>query len=804
MNHRHGARGGALAAALLGLLAASPAWAVDAAEARGKAETAIRGAEADIPSVQEAIDKAKRQVETPEKRIVAGELLMRTGDYDRAIYVLSQVLELHRRGQVPEASYADALFLISETYFKDSQFLSAARHYEEIVDKGMQPPYDSYVGRSLSRLVDVSIRTQHTDVLDYVFTKLAQLPSSDASGSLQYARGKAYLARGDFASSRGALDSVGAKSDWAHQAGYLLGVVALKETLAKPPAPAPAPAAGGAPAPEGGKAQAAERFAAPIEQFHKVTQLAADSDAHRHVIDLSWMAIGRLFYETENYLDAAEAYSHVDRSSPEFSDMLYELAWVYVRLGDNQRAQRALEVLSVTAPGSLHLADGSLLRADLMLRSGMFDRALELYESVRQEFDPMRQKVDSFLTNTTDPTVYYDRLVEEQFDDERGGIPAPVLAWVREAAEDERVFGVIDDVTRSRDLIKKSKELVRKLTAVLSSPTRARAFPEYKAGLEHTLGLLNKVALARRSLAQGLDSVSDSAQPGETGRIRDERRSLMKRLGWLPVTEGDFLRRESVGDRQWNDVSQKLQGLTIEADRLQAMVNALRRVLDDADRQGQTKDPAAKERVRAELEANERDLKTYRERIQSYRDAVEMGKVQIGFGDQRYLDDDDVRVRFKQLLAREVQLAAAGQADADTVAYARTIDAVLSKADAVDTKLDGLRKDLEDKVRAGADELQRQVDAEAENIRAYADRLDTLDQNARLLVGEVAMKNFGLVRDRLKSIVLRADVGIVQQAWETREEQRIRVRDLQRERAREEQNLNDELREVLDDAGGQQ
>jgi hypothetical protein len=30
------------------------------------------------------------------------------------------------------------------------------------------------------------------------------------------------------------------------------------------------------------------------------------------------------------------------------------------------------------------------------------------------------------------------------------------------------------------------------------------------------------------------------------------------------------------------------------------------------------------------------------------------------------------------------------------------------------------------------------------------------------------------------------------------------VRDLQRERAREEQNLNDELREVLDDAGGNQ
>jgi tetratricopeptide (TPR) repeat protein len=797
MKKSHGARWGALAAALLGSLAASPALAIDAAEARGKAETAIRGAEADTGSVQAAIDRAKRQVETPEKRIVAGELLMRTGDYARAIHVLSQVLELHRRGQVPDASNADALFLIGETYFKDDQHLSASRHYREIVDHGMQAPYDSYVGRSLSRLVDVSIRTQHGDVLDYVFSKISQLPSSDASGSLQYARGKAYLARADLASARGALDSVSKTSVYAHQAAYVLGVAAMKEALAKAP-----PAA--KPGEKGGPAQAAERFSAAIEQFHKVTQLPADSDGHRHVIDLAWMAIGRLFYETENYLDAAEAYSHVDRGSPEFNDMLYELAWVYVRLGDNQRAQRALEVLSVTAPESLNLANGSLLRADLMLRSGMFDRALELYESVRQEFDPMRKKVDSFLMSTTDPTVYYDRLVEEELDDEHSGLPSAVLKWVREAAEDDRLFGVIDDVTRSRDLIKKSRELVRKLTAVLSSPTRARAFPELKSGLERTLGLLNRVALARRTLAQGLDSINPGSQPGETGRVRDERRTLMKRLGWLPVSEGDFSTREAAGERQWNQVSQKLQGLTIEGDKLGAMVNALRRLLDEADRTGIGKDPTTRERFRAELEGNERDLKTYRERMQSYRDAVEMGRVQIGFGDQRYVDDDETRQRFRELLGREVQLSASGQADSDSVAYARTIDALLTKADAVDSRLDGMRRDLEEKVRGGAAELQHQVDTEAENLRAYADSLDTLDQNARLLVGEVAMKNFGLVRDRLKSIILRADVGIVQQAWETREEQRFRVRDLQRERAREEQNLNDELREVLDDAGGQQ
>jgi hypothetical protein len=41
----------------------------------------------------------------------------------------------------------------------------------------------------------------------------------------------------------------------------------------------------------------------------------------------------------------------------------------------------------------------------------------------------------------------------------------------------------------------------------------------------------------------------------------------------------------------------------------------------------------------------------------------------------------------------------------------------------------------------------------------------------------------------------------VQQAWELREEQQTRLRGLQRQRAVEEQNLDNELREVFDDAG---
>lgn len=785
-----------------------PAHALDAAEARGRAETEVRAVASSTGKIQAVVSAARTRAQvSPAKRIAAGDILLRTKDYERAVREFSKVLELARQGKATPAENADATFFLAEAYFQSDQLLSARRHYAEIVDHGSESAYASYAGRSLSRLVDVALRTEDYEGLDDVFVRMAKLPGSDSSGSLQYARGKAYFAKRQFADARSALATVAAGSAYDHQSKYLLGAIAVKEAAPAPPVDLVtdgAPAEAGATPPVAPQPVPRDRYAKAIEAFRRVTQLSADGERHRHVIDLAWMAIGRLFYESDSYLDSAEAYSHVDRRSPEFTTMLYELAWVYVRLGDYQRAERALEVLAIADPKSLQFADGSLLRADLMLRSGKFDRALSLYNSVRNQFDPIRDQVDRFLKSTTDPAVYYDKLVD---DEELGGpddLPPLAIQWAREGAEGDRVFSVIDDVSRSRELVRDSRKLASKLNAVLGSATRAKAFPELKAGLEQALALLNRITLARADLARGLEDVNDSALSGEIGAVRAKRRALMKRLAWLPKNDGDFSRREVSGEGQWNKVSQKLQQLEIAADGLQAVINGLKRVMQDGDRHGVVQDAESKKRFEAEIAANQRDLVQYRKRIKQYRDAIEMGRVQIGFGDQRYADDATLRAEFRTLFTREVALAAQGQAGSSAAEYAKSIQPVLAKAATAESDLEAAYAKLDKQVAEETRGLQQKVADEAANVQKFAEQLDLLDQQARLLVGEVAMKNFGLVRDRLKSIILRADTGVVQHAWEVREEARTRVINLQRERSREETSLNDELREVIDDAGDEE
>jgi hypothetical protein len=126
---------------------------------------------------------------------------------------------------------------------------------------------------------------------------------------------------------------------------------------------------------------------------------------------------------------------------------------------------------------------------------------------------------------------------------------------------------------------------------------------------------------------------------------------------------------------------------------------------------------------------------------------------------------------------------------------------VLQQADDAEARTEAAIVELEKEVSGEAQKARDTVQRETQAMVGYTIQLDKLDTEARHVVGEIAMRNFGLVRDRLRNIVLRSDVGITEEAWEVREEQQTRVRKLQVERAREDRVLKEELNEVLDDSG---
>jgi tetratricopeptide (TPR) repeat protein len=766
------------------------ALAVSSGDAPGIAQKTISDAEQEVDVVRRVIADARATTRTAEQRLADADVLLRTRDYARAITVLNEIIDKH--SDHPTA-YPDALSMLGEAYFQSKQLLSARRTFRIILDHSSESRMSSYVPRAFSRLVDIALKRRDAKDVDELLVKLGAY-SSGSEPTLFYAKAKAQFFKKDFASARASAAAVPSGHLLFHQAKYLLGVVTMREAQSQAPPPKVAP--GDAP-----PAAPPSRYASAIEAFRQVTQLPPDTAEHRHVIDLAWLAIGRLFYEADQWFDASDAYNHVDRASPEFGTSLYELAWVYVRLGDSDRAARALEILAIADPSNAYLADGSLLRADLLLRAGVFKNSLEIYQSVRSEYDPMRQRVDSFLGSTNDPAVYYDKLASEQLDstDNSGLLPPVAIQWAREAQDGPAAFALLDDISQSRELIRQSQVLISKLQIVLGAPNRVRAFPALRAGDERALEVINRISVARGTLAQGLDAAEPAEVSGDLATVRQERRELQKRLSLLPLTEGDMADRDAAAERQWNKVSQRLQQLQLEIDQLQAIVNGLKRMIVEGTA-GAARDPSTVKQWRDELDANERDLRTYREQITSTRKAIETGRLQVGYGDQRFVDDEQVRAAFREKLTQELQMVASGAAGGGAAEYSSRATPVMTQAAATEAKLIAVRRDLDAEVAKKSAEIEALVQKEATNIANYVTRLDGLDQEARLVVGQVAMRNFGLVRDKLRNIVLRADVGTVEQAWEVREEQMTRVNNLRRERDRESRLLEEELHEVLDDS----
>jgi tetratricopeptide (TPR) repeat protein len=772
-----------------GVLWASSALAVSAADAPNLAQRAVSEADRDSATVEQTIANARAAQKTPEQRLVDGELLLKARDYPRAIIVLNEITEKYPSHPTV---YPDAMLMLGDAYYESGQLLSARRAYKAILDNSGEPRMTTRTPRAFVRLVDVALRKQNYKELDELLTKISGF-SGAAEPTVQYGRAKALLAKKDFAAARAAVDAVPPTHPLLHQAKYLRGVIEMRDAQASAPAPA-ALAPGQSP-----PAAPPTRYASSIDAFRQVTQLSPDSEAHRLVIDYAWLAIGRLFYEADQWVEAADAYGHVDRESPEFAASLYEVAWVYVRLGDYDRALRALEVLAISDPNNQYVADATLLRADLMLRSGQFDKALTSYDTIRTEYDPLRERVDTFLASSTDPAVFYDKLTKEEIDsiDKTTQVPAIAIQWAREEQDGVAAFAVIDDVVQCRDLIRQSQALIQKLEMVLGATNRVRAFPDLRAGDEKLLSLLNKVTQARGTIAQGLDDAEPSEVSGELAAVRAERRELQKRVQFMPVTDADFANREIVAQRSWNQVSQKLQQLQLEVDQLQAIVNGLRRMLADS---SAGKDPTVVAQWQSELLASENELKGFKTQIDTTRRQIDVSRVGAGYGDQRFIEDEEVRAQFKLKLAEELRLVGGGAGGSKAQSYASQVSGPMASADTTETKLLGIRKDLLATVDKKVAEVNEVIQKEAANISSYAARLEVLDQEARLVVGQVAMRNFGLVRDRLKDLVIHADVGSVEQAWEVREEQITRVRNLQVERVREEQILREELREVLDDA----
>ena len=148
------------------------------------------------------------------------------------------------------------------------------------------------------------------------------------------------------------------------------------------------------------------------------------------------------------------------------------------------------------------------------------------------------------------------------------------------------------------------------------------------------------------------------------------------------------------------------------------------------------------------------------------------------------------------IVNRERQLAGSGGA-----AY----DAGYRLIAAVERQLDQRDAEVAQVVRRRVVEMLAVVDEETVNLARYRVVLRSLEGETVDVVGAITYLNFNRIHGRFYDLVLRADLGKIDVSWARREDHRLRIDRLTRERARELQALDDEFRDVMDEheSGGE-
>lgn len=748
-------------------------------EALGVASGELDKIDADVPK-SITVTAVGPSLRSAEQMIADGELLFRLRDYPRAILVFSQIQEKYPDNK---PAFAEAVYRSGEALYASRDFLSARTKFKVVADRGKEPEFRPYASRAIARLVDIAMRVddpKDPKTADEVLARINSLPPGDVDSTVLYAKGKALYFKKDFDAARATLVSVGSGT-FLHQARFILGVIALKQS-------------------QPGK------YDASVNAFYKVTELPGDTDEHKEVVDLAWIAIGRLFYEMERLDEALLAYGHIDKASKHFDTRLYEEAWVCVRQENMEKARRALDLLSLTSPDGPYAIEGELLKADILLRKAEFKKALETYEKVRDELDPMRKRLEDYLGSGKTAAEYYDKLTGTNFDalDGPDALPPIVIKWAKEQQDGALAFSVVESVQQTKELLGQAQEMLDKLQTVVKGANKLKAAPELKGTYEKVLSLVNRVSKARATIGEGLDDAEPNDVSGypDLFATREQRRRLQAKILGLPIDDAGFNKREEEAIAQWRAASQDLQRAQLMLQQVEVQVAALRRYIKNKVTDTGAPIPAAQlEDYRTKLDAEEAEQKKIKAEIAVLRKLIEIGKAQIGTGDARFAADAEAREQYRDLLEKEVALVNA-QLGGAAKNYAAKAAPLLARARAVEDKAVGQLKSLDSQVDKQLASMRAALDAEQAALNGYREQLTKFDDEAREVVGEVAKRNFGLVKDKLVALVMRAERGIIDQAWNEREVRKMILRDRQVELKDAERLLDDELKQITNDGAG--
>ena len=727
------------------------------------------------------------------RRLIDAQVAFGVGNYDNAALLLYDYVAQATRGR----DYDTALYYLGEALFQKKDRVASRTYFTQLVK---ELPSSKYYQQSLERLIELSLILGDTDGVDAWLADLDRVPSDKRRPSVPYVRGKYAFAQNDFAGAEGWFKQVPADSEYGFQAQYYLGTayVGMREL-----------------------GKATQAMAALLDREPKT-----DDDAR--VKELAQLALGRLYYERDQPTKAIDSYLLLDRKSDLFPDALYEVAWVYVKSQQYDKALRALELLALADPTSQRLPTVRILEGNLRVRKAQgihekvlagldtgsasgteeYDKATRLFGETHELYAPPHDELAKIIAANEDPQAFLAQITgraSETFHT-NSTMPEIAAAWIRDEPNVNRVMTVETDLGDIQGEINEAERTIQRLDAVLGLANRVNIFPSLATKrsrstelLEDLLGMREKLADEEYRLAQQGNA---NAQLAAVEPLTQRRRALLTQWKAMPDAAISYGQRVEKAQGQFDDVDRQLAEVLVTIDTTQATVVALDKFVKES---AEPSDPAAKkawiaqkleaQKVIAELNI---EMAEMHQELDGIRREVVLGRDEAGSGDEVSLRARTLRDQLRAAYADEHR-AVARLTLADAKRGGKIGD-LIRRSDAAMGQLDTVNDTIDQIVEVALTEVQDTLTYEKAELASYRREFLLYEAESRALGGTVLGNAFRDVKAKFYDVLVRSDVGVVDVGWSQKEESDEDLSRLNVEKQREIKQLRDEFADLIREA----
>ncbi len=735
-------------------------------------EAQLRGIREEMRFLKEGYtepDPESRLVEL-QKRREQGEMFFAAGTYDRAAISLYEYVEAPETKDDPKR--VEATYLLAESLYETGDHVVAQQYYEKLLAKNEIT--GERRGVAVVQLIEIADLLEDRPLLDKYVEMYNKLPPEEQPSDGSYTIGRAYYRRGDLKRAKDYFSMVREGQPGYQKSRYFLGAILVKQ----------------------GKPQDA------LPVFETVIETTPANEEDQRLVDLSRLAVARVYYDEGKLEESAEAYKAIPVESDLYQTALYEQAWMLVRDKKFDDAANMLELYLLLEPSEFIKAEGRLLRGDLYMRKQEYERAQGEMQTVSEEFVPIYDRISQSVDDTPNAQAYFHQLTDADEDDEQlvDPLPPEAVAEAKNNPTMKRALGVTDNLENMEETIKRAEKLVAKLNRMLNGPDRIEVFGKLSEGNARGLALDVQLLEIEAGLAEVLDLLVAPFLKGEEleelKAVRTERVNAMRENNPLPSTFTEMKEEKALQIAELQRVSGELARIAKQVEfnkKRYKIVKEYYAKRKDTIRKSEDGERRFKQQLSEELQI-----------ITLHGDNIEEIQDEIDIEEEKYNYSANMR---RERPARD--------------RLAETTNADIATTEVHLDKLEGERRLLADR----ATKLRIQIESLREGIEAYREALAAIaERDAAKMSGNIAKESSELlthrtqlarvqrdneqvssgiaidalkkVRGKYYNVVLQSDIGMLDVAWQRKSTRSEKITDLTLKQNKEVEVLNEEFEEV--------